>query len=118
MYVKARVSGPHPGVRLAHRTEGVLHVVKPHRLTAAGGEGAALQALCKDLEQGDRVRCEGIGITSETSAEVEPQEAGGAGSGEALRRNLCTGCCLNSDPISEELVAGARVHIVQGEALG
>ena len=52
--VQTRVRGPHAGVRLAHRSYGVLHGTSPNRSTA-GGNGAVAVALGIELQKSDGI---------------------------------------------------------------
>ena len=54
MGIQTRVRGPHPGVRLAHRSYGVLHGTSPYRSTT-GGNGTVAVALGKELQKRDGI---------------------------------------------------------------
>ena len=84
--VLARVSGPQPGVRLAHRAEDLLHVARPHR-SMAGRDGTTAQVLGKELEHGDRVGWECVGIDVSGVAEQGRQSSGSTGGEGPLCRN-------------------------------
>ena len=47
--------GPHPGVHLSHRAEGVLHCMRTYGFAAGSDEGAGSQTLREDLQDGDAI---------------------------------------------------------------
>lgn len=116
--VQTRVRGPQPGVRLTHRSYGVLHCPRSDRVAAARERSGAV-ALCKELEQRDKVvSAQGEGVEVQGSAVCLPVLPTGAGGGSTLRRNARGGRFLQSAPIKEELVSGCRGCSCQDAACG
>ena len=116
--VQARVRGPHACKRLAHGTNRVFHISRPHWSTA-GSSGSTPQTLREALQDGDgvldgqRMRVDGQGGT-----EVEP-EGPHCGSGVDPLSGHPAGCrCLYSAPVSAKLVECGSWYSCQGDACG
>ena len=71
MGVQARVRGPHPGIRLAHRSDGVFHRASSDGVTA-GRDSTGPDALGKELEEGNGIAREVMGIDGNACAEGGP----------------------------------------------
>ena len=105
MIVQPRVRGPQPGVRLTHRSYGILHCARAHRL-AAGSERAGAITLCKTLQEGDKlVSRQAAGVEVQELAKGLPKLPGCVGGGMALCRNPFCGRLLDSAPVKAECVS-------------
>ena len=117
MNIHARVRGPHAGIRLTNGADGVFHCPSPERSTA-GCNGAGAQALGKDLQDGNGIIREDVGVDLEVGTELQPQLPGPGSGMDSLSRYSGGGRCLNSAPINPELVDGVSVSMRQGDACG
>ena len=116
MRVQTRVKGPHPGVRLAHRSYGILHRARPYWSTP-GSNGAGAVALGVQLEKRDGVALgETPGIDADAGTEGLPEIPGGGGAGAPLSRAAQGRGCLESAPIMIALISDGRVSIFQETA--
>ncbi|KAI2504093.1 hypothetical protein MHU86_10375 [Fragilaria crotonensis] len=110
MAAKQRSSqGPHPGFRLAHQINSILHRARAARV-AAGDNGASAEALSEDLEERNWVSGKAAGVDAQAVAKGNPQRPGGGGGDELRTRQALLGCLQNRAPISTELVAGGTVQ--------
>ena len=115
--VQARVRGPHPRIRLAHRSHGILHRASSYGVTT-GSDGTRAEALGKELEERNGVARKVVGVHSDAFAEGAPEAPGCVGGGGALVRDSCAGRLLNSAPINAKLVSLGRLQRRHGESCG
>lgn len=110
--VQTRVHGPHAGIRLTQRAYGVFHRPSPDGVTA-GGKGAIVVAVGKELEKRNWVGSKLEGIDAQAGTEGLPEGPSGIGGGMPLGGDAARERGLDSEPISDALVAGVSVCICQ-----
>jgi hypothetical protein len=118
MAVQTRVRGPQLGIRLTHRSYGVLHCPRADRVVA-GSDCSGAISLCKQLEEREGVPGAKVpGVQLQARAENLPQAPACVGRGAASARNPASGHFLQSAPVKAELVAVGRGCSVQERARG